>query len=143
MPLTTVISETFLDSEKERIELYQKIANFLTIPELFNYHDRLKKKHRNLPQAVENLFILAEIKLLAHEAGIIKVESRTIREFSFGMKTKFVLTFKVIPDLKAVARLLQKRKGWRVSGNQVKIEKEELGEEWVGELKKDLEVLKG
>ncbi len=143
LPLETVIPETFLDSEKERIELYQKIANFLTIPELFNYHDHLKKKHRELPQAVENLFTLAEIKLLAHEAGIIKVETRTIREFSFGMKTKIVLTFKIIPDLKAITRLLQKRKGWRVSGNQVKIEKGELGENWVEELKGDLEILKG
>jgi transcription-repair coupling factor (superfamily II helicase) len=143
LPLPDLIPVGFIADEQERIKLYQKLTSIVTLPELFNLHDQLKREHQTLPQELENLFAVLEIKLLAHEAGIIKVESRTVSDLSYGTKTKVLLVFRHLPDPKLVAKLLKQKPAWRMYQNQLKIDLEDLGEDWVGELKKDLEILRG
>ncbi len=141
LPIAALIPVDFIKDERERIKLYQKIAGFSSIAELFNYKDNLKRDIKDIPEKIENLLLITEVKLLAHEAGIIKVESQTIRDLNYDSKTRIVLVFKHIPDSKSLVKLLEKQPHWRVQHNQLKIEKEDLGEDWVGGLKEAVKVL--
>ena len=92
---TSYISDTAL-----RIKAYREMAE-ISMREQF---DRIRKEWRDrfgkFPEAVENLFLMAEIKLVAAKAGISRVESKE-RRLMLTQRGDFVLVDGKFPRLVA------------------------------------------
>ena len=85
-----------------RIKAYRETAEISTRDQL----DRLRKEWRDrfgkFPAAVDNLFLLAEIKLAAAKAGITRVEVRE-RKLMLTRQRDFILVDGKFPRLVADA----------------------------------------
>ena len=83
-----------------RIKAYREIAGISARDQL----DRIKKEWRDrfgkFPEAVDNLFLLAEIKLAAAKAGISRVEVRE-RKLMLTQRGEFILVDGKFPRLVA------------------------------------------
>jgi transcription-repair coupling factor (superfamily II helicase) len=88
-----------------RIKAYREVAAISTREQL----DRIKKEWRDrfgkFPPAVENLFLLAEVKLVAAKAGISRVEAKE-RKLMLTQRGEFVLVEGKFPRLVAQPPLL-------------------------------------
>src|SRR5205807_1723918 len=92
---TSYISDTAL-----RIKAYREMAEISTLEQF----DRIRKEWRDrfgkFPKAVENMFLMAEIKLVAAKAGISRVEIKE-RKLMLTQRSDFVLVDGKFPRLVA------------------------------------------
>ena len=97
---TSYISDTAL-----RIKAYREMAE-ISVREQF---DRIRKEWRDrfgkFPEAVENLFLMAEIKLVAAKAGISRIETKE-RRLMLTRRSDFVLVDGKFPRLVATPQNL-------------------------------------
>jgi transcription-repair coupling factor (superfamily II helicase) len=81
-----------------RIKAYREVAEISTREQF----DRVRKEWRDrfgkFPPAVDNLFLLAEIKLVAAKAGITRVEVKE-RKLMLTVRGEFVLVGGKFPRL--------------------------------------------
>jgi transcription-repair coupling factor (superfamily II helicase) len=94
------VPASYISDTGLRIKAYREVAESST-RELF---DRVRKEWRDrfgkFPPAVDNLFLLAEIKLVAAEAGITRVEVKE-RKLMLTRRGEFILVDGKFPRLVA------------------------------------------
>ena len=94
------VPSSYISDTALRIKAYREVAELSTRDQL----DRLRKEWRDrfgkFPPAVENLFLLAEIKLGAAKAGVSRVETKE-RKLMLTRRGEFVLVDGKFPRLVA------------------------------------------
>jgi len=92
------VPSSYISDTALRIKAYRKVAEISTRDQF----DRVRKEWRDrfgkFPPAVENLFLLAEIKLTAAKAGVTRVESKE-RKLMLTRRGDFVLVDGKFPRL--------------------------------------------
>ena len=73
LPLSVGIPQDFEPDERNRLRIYQDLANMSSVGELWHYHDQLLKD-RVAPPSLESLFKLLELKLLAQRTDITNIQ---------------------------------------------------------------------
>ena len=95
------VPSSYINDTALRIKAYREVAEISTRDQF----DRVRKEWRDrfgkFPAAVENLFLLAEIKLAAAKAGVSRVETKE-RKLMLTRRDEFVLVGGKFPRLVAI-----------------------------------------
>jgi len=139
LPLDISIPDYVISKQAKRLKVYQEMANFLSVKELEDYRHKFKKKYEQEPQEVKNLFAMLKLKITAQKAGITHISHSKIN-ISGEPKEKITLTFSHKIEPEKIKKLLEKNNNWDFTEEQIKIEKNKLGEKWLSNLTKCVRV---
>jgi len=95
------IDDSYIENEVQKVEMYKKISSIQNEEDVKDIEDELVDRYGDLPQAVENLIMIAYIKALAREAGLSAVSSRKDAVIFQFAKNRPI-------DVKAVGKLAEK-----------------------------------
>ena len=144
LPLSAYIPHDFISDDKKRIFTYQEIANISELEELEEYRQSLMKKNQTdkLPKELINLIHIIEIKILCNYAKIENIDSKVITRPTGERLHKIILSpFGNKIDYNKAKKLLELNPYWEVYENNLKIEMEYLGDDWIDNLKLSLKAL--
>ncbi|MEK7570328.1 MAG: transcription-repair coupling factor [Patescibacteria group bacterium] len=130
LPLSVGIPQDFEPDERNRLRIYQDLANMVSVGELWHYHDQLTKE-RVAPPSLESLFKLLELKLLAQKTDITNIQLVRL-----GPNERLIVRFLRPIDVAKLKPLFELVEGWQLAPDQLKIDKSALGKDWVAMLKK-------
>ena len=71
--ISSYIPESYIEDGKQKIEVYQDIALCRKDEDIEDVIDEINDRFGTMPKEVENLIEIAKIKILARNAGIIKI----------------------------------------------------------------------
>ncbi|MFC1687051.1 transcription-repair coupling factor [Patescibacteria group bacterium] len=135
LPVEIGVPKTFVPAEGERMVIYQKIANLNTPEELLVFKKRVTYRHK-IPTVFENLFDVLEIKLLAQKTDITTIDTISLPGPEKEKRKRVIITFAHHLNPKKLGELLESNNQWQFTQNQIKIDLDYLGSEWLDELKK-------
>ncbi len=138
IPLPAYIPDEYIVSSKEKISVYQKLAAADNEEYLMELKTELMEDHGKMPEEVNNLFRVLDIKMHAKHAGVINVKAENVHS-SKDRQIVLHMSDRVKPE--NIAVLLQHEAKWIISGTKLKISFENLGVNWVEALKKSLVAL--
>jgi len=138
VPLPAFIPDEYIVSAKEKISVYQKLASADTEEYLMELRGDLMEDYGRMPEEVSNLFRVLEIKMFAKRAGLINVKAENVHSQE-DRQIVLHMSARVKPE--NIASLLGYNGDWIISGTKLKISFENLGLNWVEELKKNLKLL--
>lgn len=134
LPVEIGIPKTFMPSETERLVMYQKLANLSHPEELQTFKKRVTYRQK-IPLAMQHLFDVLEIKLLAQKTDITTIDTITMPGPGEIKHRRLVIHFAHHLDIKKLGLVLEENSKWEFTQNQIKIDLEHLGEHWLDELK--------
>ncbi len=73
-PFPAIIPEYYISQSSDRIYYYQKLAHLEDITDIEKIRKEMKDIYGPIPESVENLFLLSQIKFFAEKIGIEKIE---------------------------------------------------------------------
>ncbi len=76
-----IIPASYMDDEALKIAQYRQLASTLSLPEAAALKRQFRDRFGPLPEPVERLFLMAEIRILAAQKGLVRVETRDSRIF--------------------------------------------------------------
>jgi transcription-repair coupling factor (superfamily II helicase) len=141
LPVPAYLPEDFFESEQERLQTYQLMAQIETFEELQRFNDEIDKKHQHLPDPIKNLIELLDVKLIAQRARALNVNTQTIKT-EVGDVRRVVIEFAEMMDPKNIEKVLQINNRWNFTAHQLKIDFDQLPKDWISEIKKVLNVFK-
>ncbi len=110
---TGFIPDTYINESVEKMEVYKKIASVQNEEELAGVNQELEDQYGPLPEEVQNLLAIADIRAMSKKLHISR-----IRERSGSIRVEFAFIRVINPD--NVARLIVES-GGKVTINQKKI----------------------
>lgn len=125
LPLTIGIPKSLVPAEPKRLKLYQEMANFVTIDDLREF----KKKtfgQKDVPESLENLFDLLEIRLLAQKTSINSIAVSKLKMEGI-VNEKLTIEFSDMITPQMISKLMTKNPKWDFTTKMVKIDFRELG----------------
>ena len=129
LPLSALMPDSYIGERVEKLKLYQRLASCKDAKTLRELEEEIKHNFGPLPQEAVNLMKILKLKILATKAGIV-----TVKDTSYGSEEQITLFLspKVTPP--KIMNLLDYNKNWAIVGNNLKIAKEDLGNNWLEEL---------
>ena len=132
LPINAYIPSQYIPKSQDKILLYQRLAAIESLETLADIHEEIEDVYGDIPQEVENLFLVIRLKYFGRKSGIIKMSMRNISDtkevqLSMGNNCSPEKLIKILDD-----------HPWEISGNILKIDKEELGKNWKKEIEKTL-----
>ena len=76
LPLTAYIPEQYVPNLDTRLSLYRRLAAIERTEEIAGMAQELRDRFGTLPQAVENLLQIIEIKILAAKVGVVSIHTQ-------------------------------------------------------------------
>ncbi|MSP78134.1 MAG: transcription-repair coupling factor [Dehalococcoidia bacterium] len=70
LPLAAFIPEEYIDDLPQRLAVYQRLARTTNADELPQIHDELKDRFGELPEVVENLLYVVQLRILASAVAV-------------------------------------------------------------------------
>jgi len=128
LPLESNIPKEYEPNEPKRLNLYQRLSSITDINELKKFDT---KKHKTL----ENLIQLLEIKLLAQKTSISSIDTSFGLSIDGTRKKRINIKFKAPINQIQFQKILSTQPYWKQSANQIKINLEDLGHNWIEKLK--------
>jgi len=126
LPLAAYIPEEYVSNLNTRLSLYRKLATIERIKEIENIAQELSDRFGVLPQPVENLLYMIEIKILATKAGVESIYTQG----------KQVVLNPVDGRMSVKISCLQKYKdAVKVGTRQIRLDTKRLGNKWQEVLK--------
>jgi len=138
VPLPAYIPDDYIVSSKEKISVYQKLASADSGDYLMELRAELVEDYGKMPEEVNNLFRVLEVKILAKRAGIVNVKAENLHS---NDDRQIVLTMSGAVTAAHIMNLLETNDKWLISGTKLKIKFADLGVNWVEELKRSLSAL--
>ena len=87
--ISSYIPDSYIDSNPQKIEVYQNIALCRTEEDIQNVIDELIDRYGVIPDELENLLEIARIKELARNVNIIKITERMQSVVFYFEKNKY------------------------------------------------------
>ena len=131
LPVTAFIPESYIEEIEGRLALYQRIAGVKSAAESRALAEETADRFGELPDPLEHLFTLVRIRLLAQAADISSVRMQ-------GDDVLFAADDARPFDQRRLPTLPPKI---RIGRLQLRVERTELGEEWVEAIENLLRVL--
>ncbi len=92
LKISSYIPESYIEDGKQKIEVYQDIALCRKDGDIEDVIDEITDRFGTMPKEVENLIEIAKIKILARNAGIIKIVQKP-GVIMFYFDKEFIRTF--------------------------------------------------
>lgn len=87
--VSSYIPDNFIESNSQKIEIYQNIALCRTEEDIQNVIDEIIDRYGHMPEELENLIEIARIKNLCKEANVLKISQRKDKVVFYFDKSKF------------------------------------------------------
>ena len=87
--VSSYIPDNFIESNSQKIEIYQNIALCRTEEDVQNVIDEIIDRYGHMPEELENLIEIARIKNLCKEANVLKISQRKDKAVFYFDKSKF------------------------------------------------------
>ena len=87
--VSSYIPDNFIESNSQKIEIYQNIALCRTEEDIQNVIDEIIDRYEHMPEELENLIEIARIKNLCKEANVLKISQRKDKVVFYFDKSKF------------------------------------------------------
>ena len=87
--VSSYIPDNFIESNSQKIEIYQNIALCRTEEDIQNVIDEIIDRYGHMPEELENLIEIARIKNLCKEANVLKISQRKDKAVFYSDKSKF------------------------------------------------------
>lgn len=138
VPLNAFIPKDLVESEEERLKLYQSLANIEEIREL---QAREKELTADLDVSeFSNLFYVLRLKLLAKKALIKSIDTKAFFNSDGSKYKKIVLTFDGKTNYKKAYTAISKFACLEVEENRISVNLELLGQNWAEKLENIIKV---
>lgn len=137
LPITGYIPDYYIEDTRDKINIYQKLSSADSFEILTELHDEIESEFGRMPEEVNNLFKVLELKILARRAEITNL--RAITQYD-GTKVAALTMGKNMQPLQIVT-LLDFNDKWQVSGSTLKINMQDLGFNWIEAIKESLQKL--
>lgn len=137
LPLESRIPDSYVPDSGTRYERYQILADSESLSSLKQARSELTKQFGVPPQTVRNLFRVLEIRILASEARVLKIDTQSQAKD----KHRLVLEFAEDPPYRLIHELQKKQGHWELKNQSLRVELSDLGEDWLPKLKQALTLL--
>lgn len=87
--VSSYIPDNFIESNSQKIEIYQNIALCRTEEDIQNVIDEIIDRYGHMAEELENLIEIARIKNLCKEANVLKISQRKDKVVFYFDKSKF------------------------------------------------------
>ncbi len=98
------IPPSYIRNEYQKLDIYKRISGIENQEDYMDMQDELIDRFGELPHSVENLLKIADLKALAHKAGVVEVDVNK-QEITIRMYQKAKL------DVSGIPALMEKYKG--------------------------------
>lgn len=106
------ITDTYIENEVQKLEMYKKIASIKTDEDYFDIQDELQDRFGDLPKVVQNLLNIALMKAFAHNIGVNKISQNGNKITIFFNKENSV-------DTKKLTELIKSNNNLNFNGNLI------------------------
>lgn len=137
LPVTGYIPDFYIEDTRDKINIYQKLSSADSFEVLAELRDEIETEFGKMPEEVNSLFKVLELKILARRAEITNL--RAITQYD-GTRLAVLTMGKNMQPLQIVT-LLDFNDKWQVSGQTLKISMQDLGFNWIEALKEGLRKL--
>lgn len=143
LPIPSYLPEDLIPNSTERVKIYQTAANAPDLPTLNQYKDDLKARlsPEPFPQPLSNLFDLLEIKILAKNAGVTKIETKNIYQAGTPHPRLYLHFAEKLPYAQ-ISLLIAQNPHWDFDSKTLKIDHQNLPEPYINTLKESLNLLR-
>lgn len=138
LPMEIAIPKEFIDSEPKRLRLYQRLAGLESIEDLHQFR-RDEFGDQKLPIPMTNLFEALELKILAQRTAITAIQ-QTNYTLDGVTKAKIVVNFRTMITPEQIGRLLERNQAWDFTPEFIKIDRDQLGKNWLHELQEVIKI---
>jgi transcription-repair coupling factor (superfamily II helicase) len=87
-----LIPDVYVESDSERLDLYRRLYKATTVNEINGLRSELQDRFGEYPVEVESLFLIVELKLLASQFGLSRLELNN-REIAMTLPTAETASF--------------------------------------------------
>ena len=98
------IPPSYIRNEYQKLDVYKRISGIENQEEYMDMQDELIDRFGEIPRSVENLLKIADLKALAHQAGVVEVDVKK-QDIMIQMYQKADL------DVSGIPALMEKYKG--------------------------------
>ena len=98
------IPPSYIRNEYQKLDVYKRISGIENQEEYLDMQDELIDRFGEIPRSVENLLKIADLKALAHQAGVVEVDVKK-QDITIQMYQKANL------DVSGIPALMEKYKG--------------------------------
>ncbi|HLC76425.1 MAG TPA: transcription-repair coupling factor [Candidatus Peribacterales bacterium] len=137
LPVEAYIPGFYIPDEQEKINVYQKLAGSEDESILAEFEQDLLEEYGEMPKQVISLFHILRFKMVCRRAGVTRVKAEVK-----GKSNEIVLTIAARVQAEHIIPMLAKNPKWKVSGQTLRIDQKDLGEDWFMGLKADVEAMK-
>ncbi len=138
LPMEIAIPKEFMPSEPKRLRLYQRLAGLETIDDLRHFRQE-EFGERVLPEPLINLLEALELKILAQRTPVTAIQ-QTNYSVDGVSKAKIVINFRTMITPEHIGKLLERNQAWDFTPEFIKIDRDELGKQWLHELKEVIKI---
>lgn len=133
LPVTAYIPDSYIDDHIDKIKHYQQLASCDALDTLAELTKELEEKYGPIPEETKNLLQVLNLKIYATKANLLAIKETYIER---QKRIELILGPRVTP--REIMKLLAKNPRWMISGQVLKIKKEELGVDWFKRLCEDI-----
>jgi transcription-repair coupling factor len=138
LPIPGYIPDNYISNSKDKINAYQRLSAVDTDEYLKEIKDDFVENYGKLPQEVQNLFKIIELKMAAKRAGLVNLKAETV-PMSKDKEIVLHMSKKVKPA--NIINMLEYNPKWTISGSRLRIDIKDLGYDWFTGLGNSVEML--
>lgn len=141
LPLDARLPRSLIPSERKRLALYHELSSLNSLTEINRLQKKLKQRFQRLPREVKNLLTILHLKILARQARIRTINTRTVIGLGGLPQKRIILEFATQGNWERIEALIAKHPQWILGEHNLKIDFKKLGSPWPQALKNALKIL--
>lgn len=132
LPIPAFIPDHYIVNSKDKINVYQRMSAADSVEYLEELREDVLEDYGKYPREVANLFKIIELKILAKHAGLTVIKAENVH-MKTGKQIVLYMGKGVKPE--NIIHLLEYNAKFEISGHKLKVRIEDLGLNWLDELK--------
>ncbi len=127
LPVPGYIPDSYIVGSDNKINAYQRLSSADTLGYLKEIKSDLVEDYGKMPQEVNNLFRIIELKIKSKNAGIVNIKSEPV-PMSKDKEIVMQMSKRVKPG--NIMSLLEHNEKWKIVGSRLRINQKDLGSNW-------------
>jgi transcription-repair coupling factor len=138
LPIPSYVPDSYIPDSRDKINAYQRLSSADTMEYLEEIRGDFVADYGDLPQEVNNLFRIIELKILAKASSLLNVKAEAV---AMSKEKEIVLQMSGRVKPGHIINLLELNSKWKIVGTRLRINMKDLGASWFEGLKKSIVAL--
>ena len=136
LPLPITIPPDYIEQENRRLQVYRDLSDSVDADELDERFVKLTQSYGPPPPNVENLRRLLALKLACQDTDVATIDTIDLALEQGVTKRRLIIEFKNLYTPDQIKNLLAKNPDWVLGENQIRIDFDKLGQDWLAEIER-------